>query len=194
MPGFITVAKMYAVAHRSGGKPVARLGDMTASRSEQLALPSAPPLRVPTEPWRRIQLSLRVWWRAAQLDQQLAAGASPRASAEIGLRAQRITRRGSRKRLADGLARALRSAQETGPGFTAAVRPDSREMLAARIVVAALDQRLRAREPVTARGVAMLQLLLTECTSPLYRPSQPGALGSCLRAAAAALEPADRYD
>jgi hypothetical protein len=39
---------------------------------------------------------------------------------------------------------------------------------------------------------AMLLMLLTDGTSPLYRPDEPGALGSRLRAAAAALEPSDR--
>jgi hypothetical protein len=139
-------------------------------------------------------VALIVWCRVAQLDRQLAAGTSPQISAEIGLRAQRLTRHRSRTRLADGLAKALSDAQDMTTGFTAAVRPDRREVLAARIVIAALDRRLRAPEPVTAHGVAMLQVLLTEGTSPLYRPSEPGALGSRLRAAAAALEPTHPCD
>jgi hypothetical protein len=150
-------------------------------------------LRFRAEPWRRVRLALIVWYRAAQLDRQLAAGTSPQASTLIRLRAQRITGHRSRRRLADGLARALDSARDITPGFTAAVRPHRREVLAARIVLATLDRRLRAPEPVTAHGVAMLQVLLTEGTSPLYRPSEPGALGSRLRAAAAALEPTHRY-
>ncbi len=84
----------------------------------------------------------------------------------------------------------LRSASDTGPGFTAAVPPHGPEVLAARTVIEALKRRLYAPEPVTARGMAMLGTLLTEATSPLYRPEEPGALGSLLRAAAAALEPA----
>ena len=88
----------------------------------------------------------------------------------------------------------LRSATDTAPGFTAAVRPHRREVLAARTVIEALERRLRAPEPVSARGMAILGGLLTEGTSPLYRPDEPGALGSQLRAAAAALEPASRWD
>ena len=91
--------------------------------------------------------------------------------------------------LAEGLARAIRDAHATTPGFSAAVRPQRQEVLAARAVLGTLERRLRAPEPVTARGVALLQALLTEGTSPLYRPDEPGALGSQLRAAAAALEP-----
>ena len=79
-------------------------------------------------------------------------------------------------------------------GFSAAVRPDRREVIAARTVLATLDRRLRAAEPVSARGVALLESLLTDGTSPLYRPAELGALGSQLRAAAAALEPPARPD
>lgn len=168
--------------------PGERNGHVTVLGLERVASPWVT-LRLGAERWRRVRLAVIVWCQAAQLDRQLAAGTSPQASPGIGLRARRITGRRSRKRLADGLVRALSSAQDSTPGFSAAVRPHRREVLAARIVLAALDRRLRAPEPVTAHGVAMLQMLLTEGSSPLYRPSEPGALGSRLRAAAAALEP-----
>jgi hypothetical protein len=92
-------------------------------------------------------------------------------------------------RLADGLARVILDAQDTTPRFSAAVRPHGKEVLAARTVLVTLDRRMRASAPVTARGVALVQALLTEATSPLYLPSEPGVLSSQLRAAAAALEP-----
>jgi hypothetical protein len=66
--------------------------------------------------------------------------------------------------------------------------------MAARTVIATLNHRLRDVEPVSARGVALLESLLTDGASPLYRPSEPGSLGSRLRAAAAALEPPARHD
>jgi hypothetical protein len=96
--------------------------------------------------------------------------------------------------VARGLARALRSAIDANPGFTAAVAPNRREVLAARTIIETLERRLRAPEALTARGMAMLRELLTEPTSPLYRPAEPGALGSRLRGAAAALEPSDQWD
>jgi len=77
-------------------------------------------------------------------------------------------------------------------GFTAAIPPDRREVLAARVVIVVLDRRLRSAEPVDPRGIALLQTLLTDGASALYLPGAPGALGSQLRAAAAALEPAGR--
>jgi hypothetical protein len=133
--------------------------------------------------WRRLRLALIASCHAGELDQQLAAGANPRASALLAIRGQRLTGRRYRVRVAAGLARAVRDAEASPHGFSAAVRPDRRE------VIATLDRRLRASEPVSPQGVAMLGSLLTDGTSPLYRPAEPGTLGSHLRAAAAALEP-----
>lgn len=144
--------------------------------------------------WRRVHLVLIAAWRAGELDRQLAAGASPAATALLATRSQRLTSRRLRERVAAGLTRAVRDAEATTHGFSAAIRPDPREVMAARTVLATLDRRLRAPEPVSAQGVALLESLLTDGTSPLYGPSEPGALGSRLRAAAAALEPPTRHD
>lgn len=135
-----------------------------------------------------------VRWQAASLDRELAAGVSPGTSEVLALRARTITGRRSRANVARGLATALRSAGDTAPGFTAAVPPARREVLAARTVIEAMERRLRAPEPVAVRGMAMLRELLTEPVSPLYRPDEPGALGSRLRAAAAALEPCYQWE
>lgn len=142
-----------------------------------------------SHPSRRLRLALRVGWHSAELDRRLAAGVSPWSSDELALRARRLISRRGRARLASGLTRAARDAQKGPPGFSAAARPDAREVLAARTVLDAIARRLGAREPVAPRGVAMLQELLTDGTSPLYRPGEKGALGSLLRAAAVALEP-----
>jgi hypothetical protein len=166
---------------------------MAVSGLERVASPQVR-IRLGAGWWRRFRLALIVGCRASQLDRELATGTTPQHSAVIGLRARRITAQRSRERVAAGLLRALGSAAENSPGFSAAVRPHRREVLDARIVLTAVAQRLLAPEAVTAHGVAMLQVLLTEGESPLYRPSEAGALGSRLRAAAAALEPADRCE
>ena len=142
---------------------------------------------------RRIRLALIACWRAGELDRELAAGTSPDASALLAIRSRRLTSRGHRARVAAGLSRAVRDAGAGPHGFGAAVRPDAREVVAARVVLARLDRRLRAAEPVSARGVALLESLLTDGTGPLYRPTEPGALGSRLRASAAVLEPPARH-
>jgi hypothetical protein len=141
---------------------------------------------------RPVRSALLAWWHALELDRQLAAGADPRSSAVLATRARRITASRSRRRISAGLVGALSRDQGGHPGFTAAVRSDAREVLAARTVLTALAARLRAPEPVAPQGAAMLLMLLTDGTSPLYRPGGPGALGSRLRAAAAALDPGDR--
>lgn len=141
---------------------------------------------------QRIGLFLIARWRGGQLDRELAAGAHPRPHTPLALHEQRITSRRGRARVADGLARAVRDAVAVAPGFSAAVRPDRHEVLAARTVLAALDRRLRGPEPIAGRGIALLRELLTDGSGPLYLPTEPGALGSHLRAAAAALEPAGR--
>jgi hypothetical protein len=140
---------------------------------------------------RPVRSALLAWWHALELDRQLAAGADPRSGAVLAMRARRITASRSRRRISAGLAGALSRAQGGHPGFTAAVRSDAREVLAARTVLTALAARLRAPESVAPQGAAMLLMLLTDGSSPLYRPGEPGALGSRLRAAAAALEPSD---
>jgi hypothetical protein len=162
---------------------------MALARVERLAYPELP-LRSGPHRWQRLWLELIVCWRAGLLDGELAAGANPADSPLLAIRARRITSPRNRARVADGLARAIRDARAATPGFGAAVQPNRREIVAARTVLAHVDRRLRDARPVTPRGVALLQSLLTDGTSPLYRPGEPGALGSELRAAAAALAPA----
>lgn len=144
--------------------------------------------------WRRVRLALIAGWRAGELDLQLAAGVSADASELLAIRSERLTGKRYRARMAAGLARVVRDADATTRGFSAAVRPDRREVIAARTVITTLDRRLRAAEPISPQGVALLESLLTDGTSPLYRPTEPGALGSRLRAAAAALEPLAQRD
>jgi hypothetical protein len=164
---------------------------MSVADLERLSCP--PVSLLPGGGWaRRVRLALIATWRAGELDRQLADGASPSADAPLAIRGRRLTSRRYRARVAAGLARAVRDAEAPTRGFSAAIRPDRREVLAARTVLATLDRRLRAPEPVSAQGIAMLESLLTEGASPLYLPTEPGELGSRLRAAAAALEPLAR--
>jgi hypothetical protein len=167
--------------------------EMAVSRLERVAYPRLS-LRSGPRRWRRIYLGVIARSRAEALHRQLAAGTSPRTSALLELRAQSITRCRSRARLADGLATVVRDAQARTPGLGAVVRPHRYEVIAARMVIDTLERRLRAPEPVTARAVALRGALLTDGASPLYRPDEPGALGSKLRAAAAVLEPTDGSD
>ena len=135
----------------------------------------------------RLRLGLTVWWRGAELDRRLAAGEDPWGERCTGP-----------ARAPDHRPRASRAPSPTAWPACCAVprrRPGSArrwhriapEVLGQAAVIAAIERRLRAPEPVAAHGVAMLRLLLIDGNGPLYRPSEPGALGSRLRAAAAAL-------
>jgi len=159
---------------------------VAADRGGALVRPrGAQPKRRTRRP--RPGLALAVWWRGAELDRRLAAGEDPRADDALALRARRLTTARGRRHVADGLAGVLRSAGNGRPVFTAAVRSRSGELLEVDAVIATIERRLRAPEPVAAQGVAIVRSLLTDGNGPLYRDSDPDALGSRLRAAAAAL-------
>jgi hypothetical protein len=152
------------------------------------------PVRVDADPrWSRHVLhSALAHWCARQIDRELASGLSPRASSIVQRRAAQLTGVRSRRRIAAGLARVLRDCTRQPLSMTAVVSPDRHEVLAARAVLQALALRLADSGPVDPRGMAILQVLLTDGTGPLYEPVGPGSLGSHLRAAAAALEPEAR--
>ena len=73
-----------------------------------------------------------------------------------------------RASVADGLAGMLRSAG-TAIRFTAAVAPRSGQLLEVAAVIETIERRLRAAEPVAARGVAIVRSLLIDGNGPLYR-------------------------
>ena len=72
------------------------------------------------------------------------------------------------------------------------VAPDRHEVAAAGAEIAALERRLRDGRRVDAAGVAMLRLLLTDGSGPLYDPVGAGSLARHLRTAAGALGVAHR--
>jgi hypothetical protein len=180
---------------RIAGRPSHPLARLAPHRAARRSAAIAPPIAVhpgiasPTErrPRPGLRLALSVWWRAAELDRRLADGEDPWGDDALALRAQRITTPRHRARLASGLDGALRSAGAARPGFTAAIRPHSPDVLEAGALIAMIERRLRDGEPAAPRGVAIVGWLLIDGNSPLYRPGEPGVLGSRLRAAAAAL-------
>ena len=160
------------------------------SRAHFVSAALAPPGR---GRWRRARLALIAGWHAGELDRQLAAGASPGATALLAIRGERLTSRRYRARIAAGLARAVRDAEgarraasaqrfgRTGARWSPPV-PCSRPSIAGCV-------RPSRSAP---RGSRCSSRCSPTVRSPLYRPTEPGALGSRLRAAAAALEPLAR--
>jgi hypothetical protein len=175
-------------------RPGINVGRESAGSGIELRAPSRRRGQIRPRLKPRMRLALTVWRHGSELDRRLAAGEDPWTSDALAVRARALTGRRSRRRVADGMAGVLRSAQNGDPGFTAAVRPRSEEVLEAADLIGSIERRLRGPGPVGARGVALIRLLLIDGNGPLYRPSRQGALASRLRSAAAALRPAGDGD
>jgi hypothetical protein len=141
------------------------------------------PVAATARPWDRWLVRIR----AARLDRQLAAGASPDASVALALRAQMLVRTQVRRDLARSARRILLAATRA-PGARRLPVPVCRDrVLDCSADFAELISRLLAAGPVPAQGVARASLLLTDATSPLYHPACSDDLRTVVRAAAEAL-------
>jgi hypothetical protein len=130
--------------------------------------------------WRRRHpraawLSARL--RAHSLDRQLGAGVPPWQSPTLAARARQLTSERNRDTLARSLERLVELAEEPPSPYRTSVIPPCRpQVREARPLMLAMPHRLRAREPVNARGVARLNDILTDGAGPCYVPSRPDAL------------------
>lgn len=141
---------------------------------------------------RPYRLADRMLARAlgASLDAQLAAGRPPEAALLLASRARHIVSPRGRQAVAgdwEHLLEVARHGQRNGPraigvraGLIAAAEPAIRELV----------RRLSTPLPVSAQGVAMASVLLTDATGPVYRRDSPITLGAALEAAITQLDPA----
>ena len=127
----------------------------------------------PSDPTRpSLALRVRTRHRRNQLDEELARGADPAATAELGLRAAQLSSETGRRRLANALVEALGDAR--GPNLGAFRMSTRRQHAAIREAaddMQALVQRLRASEPIDVRGAAMTARLLNDAASSLHQDS-----------------------
>jgi hypothetical protein len=148
----------------------------------------AQPGRARTRLWAHV--------RATSLDRALATGASPDSTAALSLRAEQLiravewqpVRAGTRRKLARLLRRLITEATRRRVPRAPRVPLCRRKILASRELLRELAERLASQEPVDARGVAQLRLLLIGVVGPLY--DDPGAddLEPVLQAALEALD------
>jgi hypothetical protein len=123
------------------------------------------------EPGLAARVAARIHHRV--LDQELARGADPADCAQWAARAVELTKRSSRERAADEIEQLLRFPEEphrlrVGPHRVATqVNRDELQRLA---------MRLRGDAPLYARGLARLQVALTDGTGPLYTDRDGRAL------------------
>jgi hypothetical protein len=147
-------------------------------------------------PWHR--LLARVL--AASLDRKLADGTRPEASAVLAARAMTLTSAGYRRALAASLRRMLAAsgAPPSCPlslpaGRSAAAPPHRylplrRDRIAGSAAgLAGLAERLAARDPVPARGVALVSQLLADGGGPLYRAAAREDLAELIEQASQSL-------
>jgi hypothetical protein len=101
-------------------------------------------------------------------------------------RSGRLTSPRARRRLAAGLERTLRAA-DNPPRLTSAIPVQREAVLRARDEIEELISDLLGTDDVTPRGVQLIHELLTDGRSPLFAPNLNGELHEAVRHAHAAL-------
>jgi hypothetical protein len=144
------------------------------------------PRRVGTRPSPAVRIRTR--WRRDRLDDELARGADPAASRELGLRAVQLRSPAERSRLANALMDALGDARGPNLGpFRIKARRQHEAIRESADELTALVVRLRDDHPIAVRGAAMTARLLRSGASPRRRGNGQ-ELRHAIRAARVALD------
>jgi hypothetical protein len=128
--------------------------------------------------------------RRNALTQELADGANPASTPEHALRARQLTSQHRRRQMVRTLNRTL--AETHRPSVTRALVTivNRRAVLEAEGAIQALIERLRSPEPVTVKGMALAERIISDgVSSPLYGRTEPGTLRRLVLAATAELDP-----
>jgi hypothetical protein len=132
------------------------------------------------------------------LDSDLAAGIRPSATAEHLARADRITRRRMRRRIASALRKAIVAALEPEPPFTPRAPINSAAIRASRNDLQELADAIVEAENPRVQGVAIAMRLAFDGVSPLFwQPDKPDAeerLANIIHAAKSALRVSGDFD
>jgi hypothetical protein len=134
----------------------------------------------PSRSWARV----RTRWRRKQLDEALSAGADPRTSAELSVRASQLRSQPVRTGLASKLVDPLVAGRARGL-LTVGSRPRRAALERNLHELVPLVERLCDGRAIDVRGAAMTARLVSDTHGPLYRK---GDLGHALRAARMALD------
>jgi hypothetical protein len=142
-----------------------------------------------TDMSNHLLLRVRARWQRDALDEKLAYGADPSASAELALRASQLRSRKGRDEIATRIERVLTEVSDQWPPTVtqavpvhrSAVRDNARDIYA-------VTRRLHDDEPIDVRGAAMASRLISDGSGPLYRHGH-GDLAHTVRATRLALDP-----
>lgn len=126
--------------------------------------------------------------RSRALDRALAAGVSPDASAALSLRAHTLIGAATRADLARTIRRLIRDARHPLHPLTPHVRLCRRKIIRSARTLEELAERLVNGEPVDARGIAQIRLLLIGDSGALFDYPAANDLEPALREAMQALE------
>jgi hypothetical protein len=128
-----------------------------------------PPFERSGSGWAPLALRLRVYLTRGVLDRQIAAGRLHDSTAALAVRAGQLTDPQTLRQLARGLHRIVNYVERSAshPIFTAVVI-DRGAVMGARHAILGLAERFEGPAPVSPRGVALAQLLLTDGVSPLF--------------------------
>ena len=138
---------------------------------------------------RRVRLFDRLLARlhAHKIDEEIAEGAAPETSVAHGIRAATLICEDTRDELAASLRR-IACLEDHRPSISQI--PLARGAVGeAKGSIEALSRRLRSPEPVDARGVAQVRLLLSDGRGPLFDSDRGDELQAALGDAIEALEP-----
>lgn len=126
--------------------------------------------------------------QARSLDRALARGESPESSALLAHRARALLRADTRLELAASLGRLAAGAAPRG-ALGSRLSASGAATDGARRDLERLAERLQEPGPVSPRGVALAQELLSDGAGPLFWTQSGDDLGARVRLAIAALEP-----
>ena len=142
-----------------------------------------------TRSGRSLALRAKVALRRHALLSDLAAGAPAGLSPELALRASKLVNDRHRHQLANTLRRTIRDAHQPTMARANIAIIDRRAVIDAEAEIEALIERLESHRPVAARGMAIVELMITDAVeSPLYAYAKPGTLRQQVLAATIALE------
>jgi hypothetical protein len=125
---------------------------------------------------------LRARLHALSLDRELASGIAPWRSPLHAARALQLTGERNRRGLARSLERLVENAQSTRNQCRGAVvYPCREQVLEALPVLLTIAGRLRCADPIDARGIARLNILLSDGSGPCYVRIRCNALKDALQ-------------
>jgi hypothetical protein len=116
-----------------------------------------------------VWLRCLTWWRAQDLDRQLARGADPMESNELSLRFGQLGSAKTRTRLACGLRSVVELAnRQPDPLRMPPLLLQREEIRANSELLLELAERVSTSEPLGLEGLAMTSLLVVDGSSPLH--------------------------